>query len=161
ARDVATGQPNAGVAFYLTDRPGSVRDIENTSQVIQDNLNYDGFGNATESNSGVGDRYKFTCREFDANTGLQFNRARYYDPKTGRWISEDPSGLAAGDSNLYRYVDNGPTNATDPSGLNIYYCLDPTAAGTFGHAAIIIGPVDKTLKYTERVYDEKTKKVTR
>src|SRR5262249_21315399 len=50
---------------------------------------------------------------------------------------------------------------TDPSGLNIYYCLDPTAAGTFGHAAIIIGPVDKTLKYTERVYDEKTKKVTR
>jgi RHS repeat-associated protein len=117
ARDVASGQPNAGVAFYLTDRLGSVRDIENSSQVIQDNLNYDGFGNVTESNSGVGDRYKYTAREFDTNTGLQYNRARYYDPSTGRWTSEDPLAFEAGDSNLYRYLGNGPTDWTDPFGL--------------------------------------------
>ena len=49
-------------------------------------------------------------------TGLQFNRARYYDPMTGRWITPDPSGIAAGDTNLYRYVKNDPTNETDPSG---------------------------------------------
>ncbi len=52
-------------------------------------------------------------------TGLQYNRARYYDPTTGRWTSEDPLGLAAGDDNLYRYVNNDPTNASDPSGLVI------------------------------------------
>ncbi len=43
--------------------------------------------------------------------------ARYYSPARGRFISEDPSGFAAGDSNLYRYVDNQPTCATDPTGL--------------------------------------------
>jgi RHS repeat-associated protein len=94
-----------------------VRDIENASQVIQDNLNYDGFGNVTESNSSVGDRYKYTAREFDANTGLQYNGARYYNPATGRWQGEDPIGLGAQESNLYRYVGNAPTNAVDPSGL--------------------------------------------
>ena len=40
-----------------------------------------------------------------------------YDPTIGRWISEDPIGFTAGDANLYRYVQNAPTNATDPSGL--------------------------------------------
>jgi hypothetical protein len=42
---------------------------------------------------------------------------RWYDPGTGRWISEDPIGFAAGDANLYRYVGNGGTGARDPSGL--------------------------------------------
>jgi hypothetical protein len=40
-----------------------------------------------------------------------------YDPGIGRWISEDPIGFKAGDSNLYRYVANNPVNGTDPSGL--------------------------------------------
>jgi uncharacterized protein RhaS with RHS repeats len=40
-----------------------------------------------------------------------------YDPRTGRWLSEDPIGFAAADANLYRYVGNSPTNATDPAGL--------------------------------------------
>jgi hypothetical protein len=41
---------------------------------------------------------------------------RWYAPGTGRWLSEDPIGFAAGDANLYRYVGNGVTGATDPSG---------------------------------------------
>lgn len=40
-----------------------------------------------------------------------------YDPTIGRWLTEDPIGFAGEDMNLYRYVGNGPTNATDPSGL--------------------------------------------
>ncbi len=48
---------------------------------------------------------------------MQYNRARYYDTATGRWISEDPERFGAGDTNLERYVGNGPTNATDPGGL--------------------------------------------
>jgi hypothetical protein len=40
-----------------------------------------------------------------------------YDPTTGRWTTEDPIRFEAGDANLYRYVKNDPTNATDPSGL--------------------------------------------
>ena len=41
---------------------------------------------------------------------------RWYDAGVGRWLSEDPIGFAAGDANLYRYVGNGATNATDPTG---------------------------------------------
>ncbi|MCL6508391.1 MAG: RHS repeat-associated core domain-containing protein, partial [Bryobacteraceae bacterium] len=49
---------------------------------------------------------------------LYYYRARYYDPHTGRFLSEDPIGFAAGDSNLSRYVENGPTNWVDPTGLD-------------------------------------------
>jgi RHS repeat-associated protein len=49
-------------------------------------------------------RYLYTAREFDPVTGLQYNRQRWYDSRTGRWLSEDPIGFAGDPSNLYRYV---------------------------------------------------------
>jgi RHS repeat-associated protein len=52
----------------------------------------------------------------DGETGLYYYRARYYDPTMGRFISEDPLGFGAGDTNLYRYVGNSSTMATDPTG---------------------------------------------
>jgi RHS repeat-associated protein len=104
-------------AWYLTDRLGSVRDIVNSSGSVIDHLDYDGFGNATETQPTNGDRYKWTGREFDTETSLQYNRARYYDPFSGRWLSMDPFGFRPGDANLYRYVMNTPVNASDPSGL--------------------------------------------
>jgi len=61
--------------------------------------------------------YGYTGREWDKELGLYYYRARYYDPKGGRFISKDPIGFAGGDVNLYRYVSNNPVNATDPSGL--------------------------------------------
>src|SRR5262249_29957590 len=62
-------------------------------------------------------RYAWTGRERETETGLQYNRARYYDPATGRWVSQDPIGYSGGDNNLYRYVNNHPTITTDSSGL--------------------------------------------
>jgi RHS repeat-associated protein len=59
----------------------------------------------------------FTGQYFDAAVGLQYNHHRWYDPSTGRWISEDPIGFAGGDTNLYRYVGNGVTMYLDPFGL--------------------------------------------
>src|SRR5262249_17066189 len=59
----------------------------------------------------------FTGKQWDAPVSLQFNEARYYDPKLAKWISMDPIGFAAGDANLYRYVANNSTNWIDPSGL--------------------------------------------
>ena len=47
-----------------------------------------------------------------------------YDPSIGRWLEMDPLGFEAGDANLYRYVGNGPTNWTDPSGLHHSPILD-------------------------------------
>jgi RHS repeat-associated protein len=115
------------VAWYLTDRLGSVRDIANNSTGSSiDHLDYDGCGDVTnQTHSGNGDRYEFTAREFDTVMKLQYNRGRYYDPVVGRWTSEDPIRFSGGDSNLYRYVGNNPTNATDPSGTDDIK-LDPT-----------------------------------
>ena len=48
-----------------------------------------------------------------------YYRARYYDPKLGRFLSEDPIGFAGGDVNLFAYVRNNPARFTDPSGLEI------------------------------------------
>jgi RHS repeat-associated protein len=105
-------------AWYLTDRLGSVRDIaNNTTGASIDHLDYDGFGNASETQSGNGDRFKFTGGEWDTETKLQRNGWRYFDPLSGRWISEDPIGFRAADQNLYRYVRNDPVNKTDPTGL--------------------------------------------
>jgi RHS repeat-associated protein len=117
ARAIPSGQPNAGVAWYLTDRLGSVRDLMDDTGALRDHLDYDGYGNVTESNKTFGDSRKFTGREYDYDTGMQYNRARYYDPSSGRWYSEDPLGEKCGGSNLYEYTSNQPTNRIDPSGL--------------------------------------------
>lgn len=58
----------------------------------------------------------FTGREYDSEIGLYYNRARYYNPKFGRFISQDPIGQVD-DVNLYAYVGNNPVNAVDLSGL--------------------------------------------
>jgi len=52
-----------------------------------------------------------------------YYRARYYDPKVGRFVSEDPIGFLGGDVNLYAYVRNRPSGWVDPSGLSslVYY----------------------------------------
>jgi RHS repeat-associated protein len=106
------------VAWYLTDYQNSVTVMVDGSGTVQDRITYDGFGKiVTETAPTFGDGYKYTGREWDASAQLQYNRARYYDPNLGKWISMDPMGFAAGDANLYRYVGNAPTNATDPSGL--------------------------------------------
>ena len=102
--------------WYLTDRQGSVREVIDNSAGVSASVSYDAFGKISQSPAALG-RYAWTGRELDNETGLQYNRARYYDATTGRWMSQDPLGFDAGDSNLYRYVNNGPTNATDPSGL--------------------------------------------
>jgi RHS repeat-associated protein len=53
----------------------------------------------------------------DGPTGLYFLRARYYSPTLHRFLSEDPIGFAGGDTNLYAYVSNNPTNFIDATGL--------------------------------------------
>jgi len=104
-----------GPLWTLTDHLGSVRDLVDQSGAVQDTIAYDGFGNIlSDSNDEVGGRFKYTAREFDVETGLQYNRARYYDAATGRWISQDPMGFDAGDSNLYRYVNNRKPSSPIP-----------------------------------------------
>lgn len=60
--------------------------------------------------------FLFQGQYYDRETGLAYNRFRYYDPSTGAYISQDPIGLAGGILNLYGYVTD--TNSwTDVLGL--------------------------------------------
>jgi RHS repeat-associated protein len=93
-----------------------------------DQVSFDAYGNkASETAPANGDRYGYTGREWYAVAGLQYNRARYYDPKAGGWISQDPIGFAAGDVNLYRYVSDCPVSMTDPTGWNVQVVDRPFA----------------------------------
>jgi RHS repeat-associated protein len=89
---------------------------------------------------GVDTRYKYTGRELDQETGLYYYRARYFDANVGRFIGQDPIGFSAGDSNLYRYVENNSINAIDPFGLykiEVEYDPTPFDASSQHHARVI------------------------
>jgi RHS repeat-associated protein len=81
---------------------------------------YDTWGQVEAGGSTSG--YAFTGREWDAETGLHYYRARYYDPSSARLLSEDPKGFAA-EINFYRYVFNNPVRLTDPFGLEVRVCF--------------------------------------
>ena len=128
--DNTSGDPD--VLWMLTDHQGSVRDVleydqANNSTDLVSHLTYDAFGTLVENdnpttatrNDGAYDaQFAYTGREWDADAELYYYRARWYDPNVGQFVSEDPIGFAAGDTNLRRYVGNRPAELTDPSGLS-------------------------------------------
>jgi RHS repeat-associated protein len=78
---------------------------------------YTGWGEARITKETVKNPLRFQGQYFDHETGLHYNRYRYYDPQIGRFISKDPIGLAGG-LNLYAYAPN-PVRWVDPRGLEI------------------------------------------
>src|SRR5262249_40923143 len=112
-----------GVYWAFSDHEGSVTDVLKADGNLVQQRRYDGFGNvlATSTYNGgvpttplsLNDMWGYTGRQSDSATGLQYNRERWYDPSTGRFINEDPSEFSAGDSNFYRYVGNNPLVGTD------------------------------------------------
>ena len=88
---------------------------------------------------------RFAGREWDDEAQLSYNRARYYDPVAGRFLSEDPLGPAAPDGNLYRYAGNDPVNFVDPTGLTqagnpLNNLFNPTFINT-GNSLISSNPI--------------------
>ncbi len=104
-------------AWYLPDKLGSVHDLVSSTGTALDHVVYDSFGNiVTETSASNGDRFKFAGMEFDAAIAQYYDHARWYGAGLGRFSSLDPTGFSAGDANLYRYVGDGPTEGTDPTG---------------------------------------------
>jgi RHS repeat-associated protein len=77
---------------------------------------YDSFGNIVATSGSLVNSFRYTGREFDAETSLYYYRARYYDPSAGRFVREDPMRFTGG-INFYAYVKNRPVNRVDPLGL--------------------------------------------
>ena len=87
------------------------------------------FGEVNVAIDVVGNGFRFAGQYYDAETGLHYNYHRYYDPKTGRFLTPDPIGLAGIDPSLYGYVLNDPINMIDPWGLLVTYHGVGTSAG--------------------------------
>jgi RHS repeat-associated protein len=128
ARTNASGSIN----WYMTNQLGSVTDLMDTSGNDLDQITYDPYGNiVSQTGSSYADRFLFAGMQYDTATGLYYDHARYYDASIGRFMSQDPMGFAAHDANLYRYVENCPTDRTDMSGL-----IDWTGTPFAGHLKV-------------------------
>jgi len=71
---------------------------------------------------------RFQGQYHDEETGLHYNRHRFYDPDSGRYLTQDPIGLAGG-VNVYGYVRGNPLNRTDPLGLADWICWASSTQG--------------------------------
>jgi RHS repeat-associated protein len=108
--------PQAGWYYFVNDHLGTPQKIVDSSGNVVWEAAYLSFGEAQVVTEIVESNFRFPGQYFDAETGLHYNWHRYYDPKTGRYLTPDPIGLEGG-VNLYVYVLNNPINRTDLLGL--------------------------------------------
>ncbi|CAN7676997.1 RHS repeat-associated core domain-containing protein [Pseudomonas brassicacearum] len=105
--------------YYHLDHLGTPQELTSFSGQIVWSARYNGYGQLTELQHGGGEQLeqplRFQGQYFDPESGLHYNRHRYYNPETGRYLTPDPSKLAGG-LNGYRYTLN-PTGWVDPLGL--------------------------------------------
>lgn len=106
--------------FYHYDIRGSVTAIVKPNGESVKEYTYDEFGNLTSTGeSSFDNEVTFTSSITDMSTGLQYMNSRFYEPSTGRFISQDSySGnvYEPWTQHLYSYCGNNPTNFVDPTG---------------------------------------------
>lgn len=118
----------------LVDALGNSVALVNSSGSISTSYQYDPFGVTSFSGQTNANIFQYTGRENDDN-GLYYYRARYYEPKFGRFTSEDPIGFTGG-PNFYVYAADNPITYRDPSGRII-----PLVTGAIGALAGGIGDI--------------------
>jgi RHS repeat-associated protein len=91
----------------------------NSSQAIVAKYLYDPFGNTLSLSGSLAsaNKYRFSSKEWNDNSGLYYYLYRFYDPNIQRWLNQDPIGERGG-INLYQFVANSPINTADPLGLD-------------------------------------------
>jgi RHS repeat-associated protein len=126
--------------YYATDPTGSVIGLAEFTGAasVTHRYRYDVWGGphggVTEA---VPNPVRFKARWWDEYTGLYDFRGRWYDPEIGRFISEDPIGLAGG-INVYTFAGNDPVSGWDPFGL---FDPDGPCSQTFGAPTCTLDPI--------------------
>ena len=132
----------AGWVYYVEDVIGTPTDLIDARGRLLGRLQYTTFGKAEPApGSKETTQFRFPGQYADPDTGLHYNRFRFYDPEVGRYISPDPIGYWGG-FNLFAYGPN-PIGWQDLYGLDIAELTG--APGSFrdfahgGDAAIMRG----------------------
>jgi RHS repeat-associated protein len=121
--------------FLHRDHLGSTRLVTGLGGTTVDNLDYLPFGE--QISGGTSTTHKFTGKERDAETGLDYFMARHMAPGLGRFLQPDPAGNLVADPgspqswHLYSYVWNNPLANIDPSGTTCV-TLDDGSVGDDG-----------------------------
>jgi RHS repeat-associated protein len=118
---------------FLTDALGSTVVLTGATGSSEAEYSYAPFGSMGITGSTT-NSYNYTGRETDG-LGINYYRARYYNPAIGRFLSEDPLGFAGGGTNLYAYAGNNPISFRDSFGLKPGPPLKCTGHGTGCHAS--------------------------
>ncbi|MCK4542700.1 MAG: RHS domain-containing protein [Spirochaetales bacterium] len=109
--------------FYHADHLGTPQKMTAVNGAVVWAAKYSSFGKANIEVETVENNLRFPGQYFDQETGLLYNFNRYYDPKTGRYLREDPIGTRGG-VNLFSYVLNNPLNRIDSTGLCAIACCE-------------------------------------
>jgi len=114
-----TQHPAGKTRWYVYDGLGSVVGEVDPSGNLTSSGTFDVYGAKRQGGTGTAtSRQGFVGslgHVSDAETGLVYMRARYYDPNVGRFVSQDPAGHG---SNWYAYCNNNPTNSIDATGCD-------------------------------------------
>ena len=110
-------QPTGAASYYHFDGADNTVQVTNASGAVVNNYAYLPFGEQTVLAAGVSNPFTYDGQVgvLDEGLGLYFMRNRWYSPALGRFVQQDPSGLAS-DINLYRYAGNDPLVFVDPNG---------------------------------------------
>ena len=107
-----TIHPNGTITYLHHDQLGSTRLVTTPTGTTTGTATYDPYG--TPTTTGTIGPFGYAGQYTDP-TGLQYLRARYYDPTTGEFLTRDP--LTTLTRTPYAYANNNPLNLTDPTGL--------------------------------------------
>jgi RHS repeat-associated protein len=121
--DLTSSVPASGTpSYYHFDASGNTVQMTSASGAVVNNYVYLPFGEKLSSTVGVANPFTYVGEYgvMDEGSGLYFMRNRWYSPALGRFVQRDPTGLASGDANPYRYSGNDSTNASDPAGLRAW-----------------------------------------
>jgi RHS repeat-associated protein len=117
ALDEPFAEVRSGVtSYYELDGLNSVISLSSSTGALSNIYGYDSYGKLVASTATIINPFQYGGREYDQETGLYYDRARYYDLSAGRFLSEDPTHLSGGDVNFYSYVGNSPLSFADPLG---------------------------------------------
>ena len=102
--------------WYQNDHLGTPQKLVAMNGAVVWSASYEAFGKAHVDIETVMNPLRFPGQYEDAETGLHYNRHRYYDPKIGRYLRTDPMGLR-GEINVFSYASNNPVDNSDSMGL--------------------------------------------
>lgn len=129
-RDLIRSREGGDEAFYHQDGLGSTRLLTDESGQVTDLYVYDAYGRLLSHMGNSSNEFQFAGEQRDGIAGLDYLRARYYDPDLGRFISKDPFAgflLDPFSQHDYQYAHANPVNLTDPTG---YFSIGEAAAAT-------------------------------